>query len=44
MTIVVPILFAAAAMGLLSRRVTIGHWIAFAFWIALVAVYNLARH
>jgi len=44
MTLIVPILFAAAAMGLLARRVTPGHWIAFAGWIALVAVYNLARH
>ena len=44
MTIIVPILFAAAAMGLLARRLTAGHWIAFTFWIALVATYNLARH
>jgi len=43
-TILLPILFAAAAMGLLARRVTAGHWVAFTFWIALVAVYNLARH
>ena len=44
MTIIVPILFAAAAMGLLARRVTAGHWIAFTCWIVLVVAYNLARH
>ena len=44
MTIVFPILFAAAAMGLLARRITAAHWVAFAAWITVVAVFNLMRH
>ena len=44
MTIVLPILFAAAALGLCARRITPWHWLALTAWIAAVAMFNLAGH
>jgi len=44
MTIVMPILFFVAAVGLFSRRITPGHWFAVAGWIMLVIAYNYLKH
>lgn len=44
MTIVLPIVFAAACLGLFAKRVTPTHWAALVFWIALVIGYHLLKH
>jgi hypothetical protein len=44
MTIVMPILFFVAAVGLFARRITSGHWFAIAGWIMLVIAYNYLKH
>ena len=44
MTIVLPIVFAAALMGLFVRRITSAHWAMLAFWIALVIAYHFVKH
>ena len=44
MTIVLPIVFAAACLGLFVRRITAAHWAGLAFWIALVIAYHFVKH
>lgn len=44
MTIVMPILFFVAAVGLFSRKITAGHWFAIAGWIMLVIAFNFLKN
>jgi len=44
MTIVLPIVFFAACIGLFARRITPTHWAALALWIALVIAYHFLKH
>lgn len=44
MTIILPILFFAACLGLLSRRITTGHWWAMACFILVVIAYHFLKH
>ncbi len=44
MTIILPILFFAACLGLFARRITAAHWTAMAFVIALVIAYHFVKH
>ncbi len=44
MTIVLPIVFFAACLGLFARRITATHWAILAFWIALVIAYQFLKH
>ena len=44
MNIILPIVIAAVAMGLLVRRMTAGHWIAMSVWITLVIGYFYVKH
>ena len=44
MTLILPILFFAAVMGLFSRRITTSHWWAMGIWISLVLAYHYFKH
>jgi len=44
MTIILPILFFAACLGLFSRRITTIHWWAMAGVILLVIAYHFFKH
>ncbi len=43
MTIILPILFFAAVMGLFSRRITKIHWWVMASWIMIVISYHFLK-
>jgi len=43
MTIILPILFFAAVMGLFSRRITTAHWWVMALWIMGVIAYHFFK-
>lgn len=44
MSIVLPIVFFAVALGLSVRRIAPLHWGVMTVWIALVIAYNYAKH
>ncbi len=44
MTIVLPIVFFAACLGLFARRITQAHWIALAGWISLIIAWQFFKH
>lgn len=44
MTIILPILFFAACVGLFARRITSAHWWAMTLVIALVIAYHFFTH
>ena len=44
MTIIVPILFFAACLGLFAKRITSAHWGVMAFFISLVIAYHFFKH
>ena len=44
MTIILPIVFFAACLGLFAKRITSAHWAAMASVIALVIAYHFFKH
>jgi len=44
MNIVLPIVFAAACLGLFVRRITSAHWIGLACWISLIIAWHFLKH
>ncbi len=44
MTIILPILFFAACLGLFAKRITSAHWVAMACVISLVIAYHFFKH
>ncbi len=44
MTIILPILFFAACLGLFAKRITTAHWWTMAFVISLVIAYHFVTH
>ena len=44
MTIILPILFFAACLGLFAKRITTAHWWAMASVIMLVIAYHFFKH
>ena len=44
MTIILPILFFAACLGLFARRVTTAHWWVMAVFILLILAYHFFKH
>jgi general stress protein CsbA len=44
MSIVIPILFFVAILGVLSNKITVSHWIATGAWIIAVVGYNFMQH
>jgi len=44
MKIVLPILFAALAVGLFTRRITTVHWLGLSLWVVFIVVYSYFRH
>jgi len=43
-TIILPIIFFAACLGLFAKRITASHWAAMALVIALVIGYHFVKH
>jgi len=44
MNIILPILIASLAVGLLVRRVTVVHWLLLSVWIAVVIAVYYVKH
>ena len=44
MTIILPIIFAAACLGLFVKRITAAHWAAMACFVSLIIAYHFVKH
>ena len=44
MNIVLPIVFAAAILGLFAKRITPVHWVGLTVWISLIIAYHFFKH